>query len=140
MWDTIYSFGGKMLKFSLNVVILVLKWKHCMYPATALKSQNSPWEILVIEQILFSLDVLLKKKGSNYWPWDFKVLQTRDQSDEHSKNSELINWVQNIQSPDIVSPLKPCIVKNKIFKYNLLTMVVLCVSITNSLVKENKRD
>ena len=56
------------------------------------------------------------------------------------KNSELINWVQNIQSPESVSSLKPCIVKNKIFKYNLLTMVVLCVSIINSLVKENKRD
>ena len=51
----------------------------------------------------------------------FQILQTRDQSDdEHGKNSELINGVQNIQSPEIVSSFKPCIVKNKILKYNLL--------------------
>ena len=71
----------------------------------------------------------------------FQILQTRDQSDdEHGKNSELIDGVQNSQSPEIVSSFKPCIVKNKILKYNLLTIVVLYVLIINSLVKENKRD
>ena len=47
----------------------------------------------------------------------FQILQTRDQSDdEHGKNSELIDGVQNSQSPEIVSSFKPCIVKNKILK------------------------